>query len=236
SRVTKRGGRPLYPRTFAGGEASMPAPGTRIGHYELIRELGRGAMGRVFLARDTRLGRRVAMKFLPGGSAGFTERVLAEARATARCNHENIVVIHEVGSHDGQPYMVLEYLEGSTLADVIGGKRLTAGRAAELMVPVVRALARAHEFGIVHRDLKPDNLFVTRDGTIKVLDFGTAKLFASANEEAPAFDARAALLESVPAGTLPYMAPEQVFMDVDQRTDLWAVGVILYEMLAGKHP
>src|SRR5262249_28656498 len=218
SRVTKRGGRPLYPRTFAGGEASMPAPGTRIGHYELIRELGRGAMGRVFLARDTRLGRRVSMKFLPGGSAGFTERVLAEARATARCSHENIVVIHEVGSHDGEPYMVLEYLEGATLAATIAGRRLGASAAVELMVPVVRALARAHTDGIVHRDLKPDNIFVTSGGTIKVLDFGIAKLFAPDEEPAPAaVAAPATLTDSIPAGTLPYMAPEQLFMDADHR-------------------
>src|SRR5262249_22786428 len=152
-----------------------------------------------------------------GGSREFTERFLAEARATARCNHENIVVIHDVGSHDGQPFMVLEYLEGATLARVISGRRLSAGAAVESMVPVVRALVRAHEFGIVHRDLKPENIFVTSTGTIKVLDFGIAKLFASDEDVAgagscgpPGFDARSAILESVPAGTLPYMAPEQV--------------------------
>src|SRR5262249_11116585 len=150
------------------------------------------------------------MKFLPGGSSEFTERFLTEARATARCNHENIVVIHEVGSHVGQPFMVLEYLEGATLAKVISGRRLGAAAAVDLVVPVVRALARAHEFGIVHRDLKPENIFVTTTGTIKVLDFGIAKLFApddaagGDSSEAPGFDARAAILDSVPAGTLPY--------------------------------
>src|SRR5262249_58618305 len=114
--------------------------------------------------------------------------------------HENTVVIHEVGSHDGEPYMVLEYLEGATLAATAAGRRLGAGAAVELMVPVVRALARAHADGIVHRDLKPDNIFVTGAGTIKVLDFGIAKLFAS-DEEPADFHARASLLDSIPAGT-----------------------------------
>src|SRR5688572_30374394 len=110
-------------------------------------------MGTVYLARDTRLGRRVAMKFLVASAADFVDRFLAEARATARCSHENIVVIHDADAHEGRPYMVLEYLEGTTLARVIEGQRLAPGQVIETMVPVVRALERAHEFGIVHRDL-----------------------------------------------------------------------------------
>ena len=233
-------------------KTSLLAAGARIRQYELIRELGRGGMGSVFLARDTRLGRRVAVKFVTGGSGEHAERFLAEARATARCNHENIVIIHEVDTIEGQPYMVLEYLEGATLAKVIGGRQVGIAQTLELIVPVVRALARAHEFGIVHRDLKPENIFVTNAGTIKVLDFGIAKLFAADSDKGPASEGRkerdaanrdpasdilhAPLVASAPVGTVPYMAPEQVFMDVDQRTDLWAVGVILYEMLAGQHP
>jgi eukaryotic-like serine/threonine-protein kinase len=220
----------------------MLAAGTVIRQYELIRELGRGGMASVFLARDTRLGRRVAIKFLAPARGELVDRFLTEARATARCSHENIVVIHEVAAHEGTPYMVLEYLEGSTLAQVMRGRRLGVGQAIELLVPVVRALAQAHAQGIVHRDLKPDNIFVTSGGTIKVLDFGVAKLLAGEpppRGERPRADglaARAGLMDSIPAGTLPYMAPEQVFFDVDERTDLWAVGVILFEMLTGRHP
>src|SRR5262249_54612639 len=155
-----------------------------------------------------KLGRRVAIKFLAEASADFTARSLAEARATARCSHENIVVIHEADQHQGHPYIVLEHLEGRTLRQQIEHRRLPAARALEIIVPVVRALSCAHGFGIVHRDLKPENIFVTRVGAIKVLDFGIAKLFAPKAEEprlAPGgedLDTH----ESAFAGTLPYMA------------------------------
>jgi serine/threonine protein kinase len=243
--------RPSAPDEPVGAVDVERVEGARIEQYELIRELGRGGMGQVFLARDTRLGRKVAMKFVTGDSHKFTERFLVEARATAQCSHENIVVIHEVNEHQGQPYMVLEYLEGEPLGELMRGRKLPAGRAVELMVPVVRALARAHEFGIVHRDLKPDNIFVSRSGVIKVLDFGIAKLFSDGEGALPDADQRermaradlgevgeAALTrEGAILGTLPYMAPEQWGLDaVDHRTDLWAVGIIFYEMVAGKHP
>ena len=219
-------------------------PGVRIEQYELIRELGRGGMGTVFLARDTRLGRRVAMKFLNANSPRFTERFLVEARATARCGHENIVVIHDVDEYDGMPYMVLEYVEGTTLKKLIADKRLPLGRAIELIVPVVRALTRAHEANIIHRDLKPENILVTLSGTIKVLDFGIAKLFSSPDTaqrqrppSAPPNMPLHATRSGAIVGTLPYMSPEQLGTDtVDHRSDLWAVGIILFEMLAGKHP
>ncbi|MGE5181753.1 MAG: protein kinase domain-containing protein [Acidobacteriota bacterium] len=203
------------------------APGLRIEQYELIRELGRGGMGQVFLARDNRLGRRVAMKFLSSGSRKHTERFLVEARATARCSHENIVVIHDVDQYLGKPYMVLEYVEGTTLGKLMAERRLPVGRTIELIVPVVRALARAHEANIVHRDLKPENIIVTATGTVKVLDFGIAKLASQ-----PIGEKTGAII-----GTLPYMSPEQLGTDeIDHRSDLWAVGIILFEMLAGKHP
>lgn len=226
---------PRIPEVASAGTGPTPlklAPGLRIEHYELIRELGRGGMGQVFLARDTRLGRRVAMKFLVSSSPKFTERFVVEAKVTAAAHHENIVVIHDVGKYSNLPYMVLEYVEGTPLSRVMEGKRLPIGRAIELIVPVVKALVRAHEANIVHRDLKPDNIIVNQSGTVKVLDFGIAKLFA---DGAPA-QADAVRPGGV-VGTLPYMSPEQLGTDeVDHRSDLWAVGIIMYEMLAGRHP
>jgi serine/threonine protein kinase len=217
-------------------------PGAKVRQYELIRELGRGGMGVVYLARDTRLGRRVAMKFLLAGSHQLSERFLGEARATASCHHENIVVIHEVGQHERFPYMVLEYLEGQSLRGFIKGRQLGPQRVVELMLPVARALVRAHEQNIVHRDLKPENVFVTTSGTLKVLDFGIAALFSDKKppkpaSTAPVDDDFADTSTSTVSGTLPYMAPE-LFGDenADQRADLWALGIMLYEMLAGHHP
>ncbi|WP_224248433.1 serine/threonine protein kinase [Hyalangium gracile] len=237
----------------------VPAAGTRIHHYELIRQLGSGGMGTVFLARDMRLGRRVAIKFLHSTAPEITQRFILEARATARCSHENIVVIHEVGEFQGTPFMVLEFLQGQPLHKVVSGQRLPPARAVELMVPVVRALACAHAQGIVHRDLKPDNILVTDTGTIKVLDFGIAKVLQAPEQAAegtnvlrlrPAHAAAAAsALDSgeelvnlthggALLGTLPYMSPEQWGngAPVDHQTDIWAVGIILFRMLAGRHP
>jgi eukaryotic-like serine/threonine-protein kinase len=232
----------------------MPVPGTRIGQYEIIRELGRGGMGAVYAARDTKLGRKVAIKFLNShNQPELSARFVLEARATARCSHENIIVIHEVGEQDGNPFMVLEYLQGAPLSQLLqDGRKLPPAQAVELIVPVVRALTAAHAHNIVHRDLKPDNIFVTDSGTIKVLDFGIAKLAHGDDED------NAALLRAVAAnpsqsapagreltrrgllmGTLPYMSPEQWGAGettVDHQTDLWALGIILFEMVAGQHP
>jgi serine/threonine protein kinase len=229
----------------------MPPPGMRLGQYELIRELGRGGMGAVHLARDIKLGRRVAIKFLQSDQPETTARFILEARATARCQHENIVVIYEVGEdveHGGHPFMVLEYLQGAPLGQQIQpGRRMPAARAVEIMVPVVRALACAHEHNIVHRDLKPDNIFVTDSGAIKVLDFGIAKLVQE--QELPEHALSEGILDAgaeiagevtrrgVLVGTMPYMSPEQwLGMAVDHRADIWAVGIILYKLVAGKHP
>jgi serine/threonine protein kinase len=240
-------------------QQGLPSPGTRIGSYELIRELGRGGMGAVYMARDVKLGRRVAIKFLHTEQPETTRRFIVEGRATARCSHENIVVIHDVGEHLGHPFMVLEYLQGKPLGKLLD-RPLPPQRVLELIVPVVRALACAHEQGIIHRDLKPDNIFVTDAGTVKVLDFGIAKLgqdtfpddlpseppadipgeragdlAGAANTgdtEQAGLTRRGAIM-----GTLAYMSPEQWGVDeVDARSDLWAVGIILYRMVAGKHP
>jgi serine/threonine protein kinase len=226
----------------------------RIGQYEIIRELGRGGMGAVYAARDTKLGRKVAIKFLSSDNhPELTARFILEARATARCSHENIIVIHEVGEHDCNPFMVLEYLQGVPLTQLLqDGRKLPPAQAVELIVPVVRALTAAHAHNIVHRDLKPDNIFVTDSGTIKVLDFGIAKLAQGDDEDSAALLRAVAANPSQPTpagreltrrghlmGTLPYMSPEQWGAgntNVDHQTDLWAVGIILFEMVAGQHP
>jgi serine/threonine protein kinase len=163
-----------------GDATSAPAPGLRIGNYELMRQLAKGGMGEVYLARDLTLGRRVAVKFLAlDADEEVARRFVIEARATARCTHENIVVIHEVSSWEGLPYMVLEYLDGEPLTAQLRRGTLPPDRVIELMQAVLRALARAHEAGIIHRDLKPENIVVTRRGLVKVLDFGIAKLMDS---------------------------------------------------------
>jgi energy-coupling factor transporter ATP-binding protein EcfA2 len=238
------------PSASAGGAVGRAGlgPGLRLNQYELIRELGQGGMSQVYLARDVKLGRKVAIKFLRSRSATVAERFLAEARTTACCHHENIVVIHEVGEHQGVPYMVLELLDGQPLSSLVRGQTVPAARAVELMVPVVRALECAHGSRIVHRDLKPDNIVLTRGGTVKVLDFGIAKLLhapealsdpAAVAEEEPegTFWPLHLTRSGTVIGTLPYMSPEQWGADeVDPRTDLWAVGVMLFEMVAGAHP
>ncbi len=236
------------------------------GHYEVIRQLGQGGMSQVFLARDTRLGRRVALKFLLKVDPHHYARFEVEARATAQLSHENIVALHDISAHGRRPYMVLEYVAGKTLSAWLRERRADRGRfagvpakrAAELMLPVARALQCAHEAGIVHRDLKPGNIMLADNGTIKVLDFGIAKLLDDAATNAPDAGAAAAAaaaddeaiadpLAAIDAttmtqagtllGTQAYMAPEQWRSEpVDGRADLWAIGVILYEMTTGEHP
>ncbi|MCX5743636.1 MAG: protein kinase [Proteobacteria bacterium] len=236
---------PHAPTHNAAGDLEL-LPGTYIHHYELIRELGRGGMGIVYAARDTKLGRRVAMKFLLHATQDVAERFLIEARATAQCNHENIVIIHEVDQVETMPFMVLEFLEGTELRKQLGafssGNRLPPSRVVELMLPVARALARAHQLGIVHRDLKPENVFVTTAGQVKVLDFGIAKatgLGDGSPRRTAAIGAPSMQLtgDEGLVGTLPYMSPEQFGVDtVDHRSDIWSFGVIMYEMLVGFHP
>ncbi len=222
--------------------------GTRVHQFEIIRELGRGGMGQVFLARDTKLARLAALKFLGLEGADFGERFLVEARATARCQHEHIVVVYEVDEWHGVPYMALEYLEGQSLGDAAAASPLPVARVVEILLAVARALVRAHDHSLVHCDLKPDNIFLTRDGAVKVLDFGIARLFSHGADGERLRAMQRELKRGLPserllddpsavAGTPPYMAFEQWGADtIDHRTDLWALGIIAWQLLAGRHP
>ena len=218
--------------------------GERLGPYEIIGQLGAGSMGVVYRARDTRLGRDVAVKVLTDALAAdgdLVRRFEVEARAAGVLSHPNIVAIHDVGEHAKQPYLVSELLEGQSLRDELEpGKPLPPRKAIEYGLQIALGLAAAHEKGIVHRDLKPENLFVTRDGRLKILDFGLAKLIDPVG--GPAHSASTIrnlnLGGTTPGtvlGTVGYMSPEQVRgLAADHRADIFAVGAILYEMLAGK--
>ena len=220
----------------------------QIGRFELIREIARGGMGQVYLARDTKLGRKVAIKFLLHDDPNFGQRFLVEARATAQCTHENIVTIHEVGEHGGLPYMVLEYLEGKTFGDVLDTKP-SLRQIVEIVLSVARALERAHEHGIVHRDLKPSNIYVTDRGHVKVLDFGVARIVdrastlldaqiaASIDPFAPSDSVDVTFTSNSVVGTMPYMSPEQWGADgVDHRSDFWPIGIMFWRALIEVHP
>jgi eukaryotic-like serine/threonine-protein kinase len=214
--------------------------GEQIGSYQVLSVLGRGGMGVVYRALDTRLGRDVAIKVLPAALSTDADRLRRfeqEARATGQLNHPNILTIYDVGTHQKSPYIVCERLEGETLRERLNGKALPVGKAMEYAGQIAQGLAAAHEKGIVHRDLKPQNVFLTRDGRLKILDFGLAKLThpqteggQTAQDEQPSGTIPGMLL-----GTVGYMAPEQVRGEaVDHRADLFSFGAILYEMLSGQ--
>jgi serine/threonine protein kinase len=219
----------------------MPvSPGGRFGPYELLSFLGAGGMGEVYRARDTRLGRDVAIKIIAAdGNPGpdRLQRFEREARALAALDDPHILAIHDVGTQDGTAYVVFELLEGETLRQRLEHGALAVRKAVELGVQMCRGLAAAHARGIVHRDLKPENLFLTKDGWVKVLDFGLAKLTESPEREEELQKAwtRTATEQGVLLGTVGYMSPEQVRgKPADARSDLFAVGAVLYEMLTGQ--
>ena len=218
-------------------------PGIRVGPYEIVAQIGAGGMGEVYRARDPRLGRDVAIKVLPAEFAEDPERLKRferEARATAALSHPNILDVHDVGTHEGLPYLVEELLEGESLKERLERGRLSVPDALRVACEVAKGLAAAHGKGIVHRDLKPGNVFLASDGRVKVLDFGLAKLVGTVplGEAETLTRAPTATTEvgSV-VGTVAYMAPEQARgMPVDLRTDVFAFGVVLYEMLVGQRP
>jgi hypothetical protein len=216
--------------------------GTRLGPYEILSPLGVGGMGEVYRARDTRLGRDVALKVLPGAFAQDAERRARferEARAVAALNHPNILAIYDIGSYQGVPFLVTELLEGETLRERLSTGSLPLRKALAVAEQAARGVAAAHERGIIHRDLKPANIFLTSDGRVKVLDFGLAKL--APENGAPLDESRSSTVTApqtqagMVLGTMAYMSPEQVRgKRADARSDVFAMGTILYEMLSGR--
>jgi serine/threonine protein kinase/tetratricopeptide (TPR) repeat protein len=220
-------------------------PGARLGTYEIVSLLGRGGMGEVYRARDTRLGREVAIKVLPAGvaaDAGRLARFEREARTVAVLNHPNIVVLYSVEDEDGVRFLTMELVEGESLDLQVVPGGLPVMRVLELGIALADALAAAHARGVVHRDLKPANVILTREGRVKVLDFGLAKLASESPESALQGTGDATVASPLShvgqiMGTVPYMAPEQVRGETtDARTDLFALGVLLYEMATGRRP
>ena len=221
----------------------MLTAGTRLGHFEIIAPIGSGGMGEVYRARDTKLRREVALKILPAQVSSDPERFARfehEARTVAGLSHPNIVVLHAMEEDSGIHFLTMELVDGEALDRHVSAEGLPISRVVELGIAVADALSAAHERGVVHRDLKPANVMLSRDGRVKVLDFGLAKLA----EAAPATDQSHTVTAASPisevgttAGTVPYMSPEQLRGDpVDARTDLFALGVMLYELSSGRRP
>ena len=254
--LPRRGYRFLLPveQQLASAENAVPSArepetgglaGQTISHYRILRKLGQGAMGVVYQAEDVRLGRSVAIKFLPeelSDDPQVLERFQREARAASALNHPNICTVHEVGEHEDVPFIVMEYVTGKSLDQLIGSGGLPVNQVLSYAVQVSDALVRAHSAGIVHRDLKPANIMVNQDGLVKLLDFGLAKLMEPSSNE---FSRKKTLrTEENPStergklvGTIAYMSPEQTLgEEVDARTDLFSFGVVLYEMTTGARP
>ena len=216
-----------------------PAPGSTIGPYKVLGPLGAGGMGAVYLAEDVRLGRRIALKVLPANFTKDDERVhrfQQEARAASALNHPNILTIYEIGQSDSTHFIATELIEGETLRQRMSKAPIAISEALELSTQIASALCAAHEVGIVHRDIKPENVMVRRDGIVKILDFGLAKLTESrmvVSEAATLFQT----IQGMVMGTAYYMSPEQARgLPIDGRTDIWSLAVVLYEVIAGRVP
>src|SRR5438270_3430545 len=225
------------------GRRGEVVPGrTTLGSYRILEKLGAGGMGTVYLARDARLGRRVALKLLPehfARDAELVRRFEQEARAASVLNRPNSITVHEIGEAEGRRFIVTEFVEGRTLRERMNEGRFGLGEAVKVCAQVAGALAKAHDAGIVHRDIKPENVMVDEEGHVKVLDFGIAKRLTpgpSVDTEAPT-SAQVNTAAGVVLGTSTYMSPEQVRgQELDARTDAWSLGVMLYEMVAGRVP
>jgi len=220
------------------------APGSKVGPYEIVALVGAGGMGEVYRAKDSRLGRDVALKILPASFAADADRLRRfeqEARAVAALNHPNILAVHDIGQHDGAPFLVSELLEGESLRQALTRGALPQRKVIDYATQITRGLAAAHGKNIAHRDLKPDNIFITKEGRVKLLDFGLAKTVERPGSHAPDVGA-VTMTEAAPLteegtvlGTAGYMSPEQIRgRAVDCRTDIFSFGAVLYEMLTGK--
>jgi serine/threonine protein kinase len=206
--------------------------GRTVSHYRILERLGQGGMGEVYKALDTRLNRFVAVKFLPAiltRDAEAEQRFMLEAQAASALDHPNICTVHECSAtDDGQMFIVMGFYPGTTLKDLLDNGRMAIPEAVKIAMQVADGLHNAHAAGIIHRDIKPANLVVTKDGLVKIVDFGVAKLRRT--------DETAITRTGTALGTLAYMAPEQFDGVADARTDIWSLGVVLHEMLAGVRP
>src|SRR2546425_2175055 len=220
------------------------AAGTKLGRYEIRSKIGEGGMGEVYLARDTKLDRKVALKILPSELATNQDRMkrfVQEAKAASALNHPNIITIHEIDETDSVNFIATEFIDGETLRERVRHEQMSLNEVLDEAAQIASALAAAHAAGIVHRDIKPENVMLRRDGIVKVLDFGLAKLTERTSPELVDTEALTrANVKTDPGtvlGTAIYMSPEQARgMPVDARTDIFSLGVVLYEMVAGRLP
>jgi len=221
----------------------MPlSPGTKLAHYEILEPIGKGGMGEVYRALDTKLGRDVAIKVLPEEFSQDRERLnrfQREARLLAQLNHPNIATLHGLEEHEGQQFLVMELVEGETLAERIARGPIPVDEAIPLFIQIAEGLEAAHEKAIIHRDLKPANIKISPDGKPKILDFGLAKAFVVEDKSVVASSQSPTLTKGTALGaimgTAAYMSPEQARgRPVDRRADIWAFGAVFYETLTGK--
>ncbi|HWN10780.1 MAG TPA: serine/threonine-protein kinase [Pyrinomonadaceae bacterium] len=228
---------------LAGRQAQLAA-GQYVGHYQIVSLLGEGGMGEVYLAHDIRLGRQVALKRLPAQftlDADRVHRIKQEARTASALNHPNIVTIHEIWQADSSHFITTEFIDGETLRQRMVAGRMKLDEVLDVANQIASALAAAHSSGIVHRDIKPENIMIRPDGYVKVLDFGLAKLIEQKNKSFPGLKESAdrpnQTTKGMILGTVSYMSPEQAKGEkVDERTDIFSLGVVIYEMIAGQTP
>src|SRR5438270_4087476 len=222
------------------GARAKLAAGDAVGPYTILSRIGSGGMAEVYLAQDSRLGRKIALKLLPVSSANDAERVRRfrqEASAVSALNHPNILTIHEIGQTGSAHFIATEFIDGETLRQRLTRAQIPLTEAIDITIQIASALSAAHAAGIVHRDIKPENIMIRRDGYVKVLDFGLAKLTEQRASSSPTALTLADTGPGIVIGTVTYMSPEQARgFKVDERTDIFSFGVVLYEMLAGRAP